>query len=443
MADNTILYGKWYFNDVIDDESCPTTEVNFNFVRLETYYEGNKIGLYSNGVFTYYLTDGYFFPYANGKWDNEGFRIIVITSGGSDNFLTWLQANATKVSDVLDIDSLKTNKMVFEEKMANLCDKINNKAGTSGAKTIDEMTETVEGIVIPEEPSGTIIVNSNGKHNVKDYEFAEVNVSSGVVPSGTLTVNKNGSYDVTEYANVSVATPVAEGETRSLKKLLDLCKSCAYMFYFGFNGNNVTDLTGFFEFGDTSEVIDMRQMFRGIYTTTIPQIDTAKVTNMEGMFQYCYKLTTLPALNTSKVTNMTQMFDGCYELITITELDMISISNRNYVSSMFNECKKLTNLTLYNIKINLTIGSGSTYGHLLTIESLLNTCQECINVNASRTLTVGSANITKLSEVYVKLTNEPEVDSTLPKLPMVQCESTDEGAMLVADYMALKQWSLA
>ena len=64
-------------------------------------------------------------------------------------------------------------------------------------------------------------------------------------------------------------------------------------------------------------------------------------------------------------------------------------------------------------------------------------------MNSSRTLTVGTANLEKLSTVYVKLTSEEEENSSYPKLPCTVCESTDEGAMLISDYMALKQWTLA
>ncbi len=95
-----------------------------------------------------------------------------------------------------------------------------------------------------------------------------------------------------------------------------------------------------------------------------------------------------------------------------------------------------------NIKVNLQVGSGTSWGHLLTVDSLVHLCQELVNVGSSRTLTVGSANLEKLASVYVKLT-VPEAEDTTGKLPCVVCESTDEGAMLIEDYIALKHWQLA
>ena len=144
--------------------------------------------------------------------------------------------------------------------------------------------------------------------------------------------------------------------------------------------------------------------------------------------------------NTSGVQDMRSMFSGCSELITIPQLD---ISNVTQINSIFYNCAKLTNLTLLNIKINLQISNGSTYGHLLTVDSLINICKECINTGSNKTLKMGSANTNKLSSVYVSLTNDPEADENNPKLPCEVCESTDEGAMLITDYMALKKWTLS
>lgn len=250
--------------------------------------------------------------------------------------------------------------------------------------------------------------------------------------SGTLDVTEDGEYDVSDYANVNIKTG------SKLKKLLDYTKSARNLFS---SNKNVIDVTEYIVYEDTSNVTNMSAMFYDSPNLiTIPPLDVSNVTNMSYMFAYCYSLTTIPLLDTSNVKNMEQMFYHCNSLTTIPLLDMRNATN---VNQIFINCQKLINLTILNIKLNLQVGSSSSYGQLLTLESLIRLCQECINVNASRKLTVGSANITKLADVYVKLTGEAEEDETLPKIPMVQCESTDEGAMLIKDYMALKSWTLA
>ena len=118
----------------------------------------------------------------------------------------------------------------------------------------------------------------------------------------------------------------------------------------------------------------------------------------------------------------------------------LKLSNRYFIAVGLDEFEnKILALDLKDsepIKICLDVANGH-------MTQLLDLCQECVNVNTSRKLTVGTTNMNKLANVYVKLTNEPEEDETLPKIPMVQCESTDEGAMLIKDYMLLKNWSLA
>lgn len=139
------------------------------------------------------------------------------------------------------------------------------------------------------------------------------------------------------------------------------------------------------------------------------------------------------------------MFFSCNELTTIPKID---IRNASYLNSMFDYCKKLTNLTLLNIKRSLQVGSGTEYGHLLTVESLIGLCKELINENTARRLTIGSANLEKLANVYVKLvdiTDEMRANDEFidKKQPCEVCESTDEGAMLISDYVQLKNWTLA
>ncbi len=200
--------------------------------------------------------------------------------------------------------------------------------------------------------------------------------------------------------------------------------SMAYMFY------NCTSLTTI-PLLDTSNVTNMINMFYFCKSlTTIPLLDTSKVTNVTAMFYNCTSLTTIPLLDTSKVTYVNNMFYNCKSLTTIPLLNLSKVIYKSSAYSMFTNCTSLTNLRISNLKVDLQIGSGSSWGHLLTIESLLFCCKGCIKQSSSRTLTVGTANLAKLANVYV------DEDFN-------QVDSTAEGALLVEDRMALKSWSLA
>lgn len=188
--------------------------------------------------------------------------------------------------------------------------------------------------------------------------------------------------------------------------------------------------------------------YGGTDLSILEGLDTSNVTNMTYMFYNCSNLTTIPQLDTSNVTDMTYMFYNCLRLETVSGLDLYSAQT---LSSVFYNCKALTNLTLYNIRIALRIGSGTSYGHLLTLDSLINTVKELWDYSSGTTtytLTMGTANLAKITDTYVKLidiTDEMrEKDQYIDnKKPCEVCESADEGAMLLKDYATLKNWALA
>ena len=218
--------------------------------------------------------------------------------------------------------------------------------------------------------------------------------------------------------------------------------------------SNVTDTSNMFNYCtslttipqlDTSKVTNMNNMFQSCKSlTTIPQLDMINVTSAKSMFYDCNSLTTIPQLDTSKVTKMNNMFQNCKSLTTIQQLDMINV---NSTSSMFYNCVKLTNLSIKNIKVDLQVGSGISYGHLLTVDSLLGLCKELITASSSKSLTIGSANLNKLANVYVKritITDEMREEDPLidQKIPFEVCNSTDEGAVLITNYTKSKKWTL-
>ena len=213
------------------------------------------------------------------------------------------------------------------------------------------------------------------------------------------------------------------------------------------NTSNVINMHGMFQgcqrltslpLFDTSKVTDMGGMFYLCRELkTIPQLDTSNVTDMLNMFQMCDALMSVPELNTSNVTNMSGIFDSCPNLKTVAQLDLIKSTNN---SSMFYNCRNLTYIKLLNIKTSLSIGSGTSWGHLIEKDCLIQIISELIKPSSgTKTLTMGTTNKAKIADTYVKLLE----DDRTGKYPFEVCASTDEGAMTIESYCTAKNWQLA
>lgn len=200
---------------------------------------------------------------------------------------------------------------------------------------------------------------------------------------------------------------------------------------------------------NTVSGIDFYGMFyQHVSIQTIPQLDVSNGIDFGYMFYNCNGLTSVPSLNTSKGTNFSNMFRQCGYLETIGGIDLLSATS---VSSIIYYTPNLKNLTLKNIRRTIEIGREGSYGQLLTLDSLLNTIQELWTNTGTSTLklTMGATNTTKLADVYVKLipiTDEMRAQDEYidNKAPFVQCESTDDGAMHITEYVTtIKNWQLA
>lgn len=183
-----------------------------------------------------------------------------------------------------------------------------------------------------------------------------------------------------------------------------------------FSYTNYTDLTGILKYEDTENLTSMDNMFsncdnitniplldtsnvtnmyRMFYNsrniTSIPKLNTSKVTNMDGMFTFCHNLTSIPLLDTSKVTNMGSMFSHCTNLTSIAALDA---SNVTRMSGMFDYCNNLTEIHMTGMKVSFDIRSST----LLTREALLEILNNLATVTSTKTLTMGSTNLAKLTD---------------------------------------------
>ena len=129
----------------------------------------------------------------------------------------------------------------------------------------------------------------------------------------------------------------------------------------GSNTSNVTDMNGMFgscnkltsldvSSFDTSNVTNMNSMFygcSGLTSLDVSSFDTSNVTDMNSMFDSCNKLTSLDvsSFNTSKVTNMSTMFNGCTSLTSL-DLSNFNTSGVTSMGTMFYSCRALTSLNV-------------------------------------------------------------------------------------------------
>lgn len=104
--------------------------------------------------------------------------------------------------------------------------------------------------------------------------------------------------------------------------------------------------------------INCSGMFKGMTELTEitglnSYVSTAMTTNMSSMFEDCKKLTSLKLVSsdgttkfvTSNVTNMQRMFYNCYALPSL-DLSKFNTANVMYMNSMFYSCESLTTLDL-------------------------------------------------------------------------------------------------
>ena len=130
------------------------------------------------------------------------------------------------------------------------------------------------------------------------------------------------------------------------------------------------DLSSF----DTSLVMNMNDMFRGMSNLTILNLsnfDTSNVTNMDSMFSGMFNLTALDISNfdTSKVTSMFYMFSGMSNLASL-DLSSFDTSQVTDMCGMFNGITNLTTLNLSNFNTSNVTNMSSMFSGMSSLTTL-------------------------------------------------------------------------
>lgn len=261
-----------------------------------------------------------------------------------------------------------------------------------------------------------------------------VSLNSGKYDGSPIDVKENTIINMEKLLEekrmplkINVKTPPSK-----LKAYLDETQDATHLFY----NLIASSVDHFIEYDDTKNVYDMRNMFESCGSLIkAPLFDTSNVQFMDGMFYDCINLIEVPLYNTHNVEHTGEMFNNCRSLITIPEFN---VSRVYYAYNMFNGCTSLKSILMYGMKKFFDI-SASTQFEASDLVTIMSNCQV---ITSTQKLTMGTTNLNKLANVYVKETGvEPYEGITVR--PVTICESTDEGAMLATDYFTSTGWTLA
>lgn len=152
---------------------------------------------------------------------------------------------------------------------------------------------------------------------------------------------------------------------------------------------------------DTSKAENVQSMFSGcVNLMQVPLLNTANVVHFDEMFYNCSSLTVVPQFNTANLYSAQLMFGGCSKLVSVPLLDFTNAKELRY---MLSACSELTDLKGFiNLSVNLDLSSSRK----LTAESILNVINQAAdlsNTGGTATLTLGTTNISKLTEEQIAI----------------------------------------
>ncbi|EMF0181640.1 MULTISPECIES: BspA family leucine-rich repeat surface protein [Enterococcus] len=162
--------------------------------------------------------------------------------------------------------------------------------------------------------AGTYVSVETGTWGTSPYMFDE-NTGVLTIEAGELSGYEESPWNSDKVDSEAIKKIVLAGKVVAPEDSSNLF-SYSYL-------KNVTEIDGLSQL-DTSNVTDMREMFRGMNSITsldLSGFDTSNVTDMYAMFYDMSNLTSLDLSNfdTSKVTDMSYMFEG---MSSVTSLDL-------------------------------------------------------------------------------------------------------------------------
>ena len=159
----------------------------------------------------------------------------------------------------------------------------------------------------------------------------------GFKPEGAYELNEGGNTPEWISKNSYVKKVVFDASFANARPT-----SCNEWF---FSCSNLTTIEGI-EYLNTAKVTNMNYMFdncESLKSLDLTKFNTENVTSMKFMFEACTTLTSLNVsnFNTAKVTDINYMFSNCSALTTIYASDNFVTNQVTNGNDMFNGCEKL------------------------------------------------------------------------------------------------------
>ena len=159
----------------------------------------------------------------------------------------------------------------------------------------------------------------------------------GFKPEGAYELNEGGNTPEWISKNSYVKKVVFDASFANARPT-----SCNEWF---FSCSNLTTIEGI-EYLNTAKVTNMNYMFdncESLKSLDLTKFNTENVTSMKFMFEACTTLTSLDVsnFNTAKVTDINYMFSNCSALTIIYASDNFVTDQVTYGNYMFNGCEKL------------------------------------------------------------------------------------------------------
>ena len=235
------------------------------------------------------------------------------------------------------------------------------------------------------------ILTNNYDHIALMTKGTYFNTKLKSLETATNKIERFKKSTVAPAASMNAVNIEDEDSDYEIKLWLDLTDKTAYyytepekvylntdssmMFYSDYDEQEIKnilelDLSSF----DTSLVMNMNDMFRGmsnLTTINLSNFDTSNVTNMDSMFSGMFNLTALDISNfdTSKVTSMFYMFSGMSNLASL-DLSSFDTSQVTDMCGMFNGITNLTTLNLSNFNTSNVTNMSSMFSGMSSLTTL-------------------------------------------------------------------------